>query len=123
MARPRRPTPPALEWANERLASWAHWARSGRVYPQGYPERAVEARLMDESGISGGGSRAVIPHPEAEAVERAIRSMPDELAVVLTSRYLHRGRDEERFKRAGVDRLEFFVRLRCAKYWLHGRLA
>lgn len=122
-APPRRPSS-ALEVVCDRLAAWAYWIHSGRVFPQGYRLRSVETRLREELGATGGGARpSRIPNPECEQMEELVRYLPSELRAAIDARYVLRlGGEDARAKHCGTSIGEYHVRLRCARYCLYGML-
>jgi len=98
------------------LVKWANW-RKNDYSALGYPRQSAEQVIPIQS------SRSVLPEWDIEMnVESIVNSMDKDFKRVLMAAYIWHGTAETKCKGLRISRDMYFDRLRCATWWVKGRL-
>jgi len=116
-----------IPWVDDRLHEWAEWARRMEDGGLGYPKESLNWRIMRQGpeGTAIKSSKGFHPAPmpvAIEMVEVAILRMPPDMKEVVKLKYLERGSEKQKAKRAGRSERRFREDIDRAHYWLAGCL-
>jgi len=110
------------KWLDRRLAKWGAWCRNGGECGLGYPKKSALARIGEGSIGGFGPTIPLMPPDMINDVDRMVRSMGGDRAMVLRYRYVARLTIREIAEASSCSKSKIEAELGSALAWMEGAL-